>query len=354
MNTNNDDLLSICLLGYKHATFIKDNIEAIWNSDYKNIEIIVVDDGSPDNSGEILQELAAKSPCPMNVILQENTGNIGHNFNVAWKKAKGKYITFMSLDDVLNSNTIVKVMDLLNSDKKVAFVASSIIQGIDDCGRLCNNIPPLKLNSLSQPNINDLLELEYNEFGAFYIQGAFFRKEIVDAVNGFDEDMTGDDIILRTKVFKFMMQNPEWTFKILSEPLCFYRQHDSNVHLNSFRQIKIVSEYLERYWPNREYPEIFVAWTLGAIKKLTFSESLCFFSMNAKTASLLKNSKIQKNLIKKMQYEKNWLKYIFQKNKLKDKRVIKIFNFITITYKKKKKNKAVNSCSSYNNITNNT
>ena len=292
MNTNNN-LLSICCLGYNHGKFIADNIKAIWKSNYKNIEIIVVDDGSKDNSGKILKDLQAKSPFPMKVILQKNTGNVGHNFNIALQQAKGQFITFMSLDDVLNPNTIAKVMDLLKSDKKVAFVASSVIQGIDDSGRLCNNIPSLKLKSISQPTINDLLELEYNEFGAFYIQGAFFRKEIVDAVNGFDEDMTGDDIILRTKVFKFMVQNPEWTFKILSEPLCFYRQHDSNIHSNSLRQMKIVSEYLERYWPDRENPKIFVGWACHALRQIPKERWTDFFGLNKRALSCLSDARIQ-------------------------------------------------------------
>lgn len=291
MNTNNN-LLSICCLGYNHSKFIVDNINAIWNSDYKDVEIVVVDDGSKDNSGEILKDLQEKSPIPMKIILQENTGNVGHNFNVALKHAKGEYISFMSLDDVLKSDTISKVMNILKSDKKIAFVASSVIQGINDSGKICNNIPALKLNSIDRPTINDLLELEYEEFGAFYIQGVFFRKEIVDAVGGFDEDMTGDDIILRTKVFKFMVQNPEWTFKILSEPLCFYRQHDSNIHHNSLRQMKIVSEYLERYWPDRKNPAIFIQWATHTLRQMPREKWIDFFGLNKRALSCLFETEI--------------------------------------------------------------
>ena len=137
------NLLSICCLGYNHAPFIEANIRAIWDSGCKDIEIIAVDDGSKDNSGEILKKLQTQSPVPMKVILQENTGNIAHNFNVAWHEAKGKYITFMALDDVLQSDKIAEVMDILCKDN-IAFVASSAITGIDDKGCVCNSIPPLK------------------------------------------------------------------------------------------------------------------------------------------------------------------------------------------------------------------
>ena len=71
------NLLSICCLVYNHAPFIKDNIESIWNSDYNNLEIIVVDDGSKDESSDILKNLQKVSPYPMTIILQKNTGNVG-------------------------------------------------------------------------------------------------------------------------------------------------------------------------------------------------------------------------------------------------------------------------------------
>ena len=258
MTENN--LLSICCLGYNHAPFIEANIRAIWDSGCKDIEIIAVDDGSKDNSGEILKKLQKQSPIPMKVLLQENTGNIAHNFNVAWHEAKGKYITFMALDDVLQSDKIAEAINYLEQDEKCAFVASSVITGIDNDGNICNNIPSLKLNFLKNPIIDDLLELEYLEFGAFYLQGSFFRKDIVDAVGGFDEDMLGDDIVLRTKVFRYIKQHPELSFKILTCPLCSYRQHDGNIHSNHMRQIKIVTQYLGRYWPDKPIPQILLTW----------------------------------------------------------------------------------------------
>ncbi|MDR2339338.1 MAG: glycosyltransferase family 2 protein, partial [Deltaproteobacteria bacterium] len=92
-------LCSVCCLGYKHAKYLEKSIRAIWEGDYREVEIIAVDDGSNDGSGELLQSLSKESPCPMKVILQENTGNIGKNFNTGLKHAKGEYVTFIALDD---------------------------------------------------------------------------------------------------------------------------------------------------------------------------------------------------------------------------------------------------------------
>lgn len=334
MNTNNK-LLSICCLGYNHGKFIKDNIEAIWNSDYKDVEIIVVDDGSKDNTGEVLKELQAKSPCPMHVILQENTGNIGHNFNVAWRKAKGHYITFMSLDDVLDSNAIPKIMKKLNDDENLAFVAGTKITAIDENGNIKPDIvPPLKLDTIKNPTVNDLLELEYAEFGAFYIQGVFFRKKIIDAVGGFDEDMTGDDIVLRTKIFRYMLNNPKWTFDVSHKSFCFYRRHDDNVSNNSPRQIKIVTEYLDKYWPERKDPQILIDWTLNTINGMNIQETLKLLSINRRAAGLLSDPKIFEAVNEKLQKYGSFSRFIFEKIRKDKLRTIIILRFIKFRYKK--------------------
>lgn len=306
--TGNKGLLSVCCLGYNHAEFIENSIRAIWNADYKNIEIIVVDDGSKDNSGEILTALQQQSPLPMTVILQDNTGKVGHNFNVALSKAKGEYVSFISLDDVLISDAIKPCIDYMNADKKCAFVAADCIQGVNGRGEPCDNVPPLKLATLSNPTVDDLLELEYSEFGAFYIQGTFFRKDIVSEVGGFDEDMTGDDLVLRTKVFRLMKNQNLSDFKIFHTPTCQYRIHGSNIHKNHLRQIRIVSEYLERYWPDRKNCEQFVAWAMNSLTQMDKKTWSTLFGMNKRTLSLLDEDKIIALYTKQDIQEKTLLK----------------------------------------------
>lgn len=328
------NLLSICCLGYNHANFIKDNIEAIWNSTYRSIEIIAIDDGSNDSSVEILKELQKKSPFPMTVVAQKNTGNVGHNFNVALKKASGDFVTFMSLDDVLCSEKIKECIDKLISNKNLAFVASSKVSAINSYGKNCDTVSPLKLDSMKNVTIDDLLELEYGEFGSFYIQGTFFRKSIIDAVSGFDEDMTGDDIVLRTKVFRHIKGHPEYSFEIVQEATCLYRRHGNNVSRNIKRQIQIVTEYLQRYWSNRSNPDILISWGVYAIQSLSFGESLSVFSMNAKAALLLNNKEIQQQLIKKITTSNSIFRYFFSKERQGDKRIIRILHFIKITYER--------------------
>ena len=134
----NKKLLSICCVGYNHALYIKDSIGSVCDYKYHNIdiEIIVVDDGSKDNSPEILKNLKESSQIPIILVLQNNTGNVGHNFNVALSKAKGDFILFMSLDDALCLEILETCINKMIDNSNLAFITSSKVVAIDQNGAL--------------------------------------------------------------------------------------------------------------------------------------------------------------------------------------------------------------------------
>ncbi len=268
MDTNKDNLCSICCLTYNHSKFIRECVESLWNQEYKNIEIIVVNDGSTDNSLEILKELEKKSPCHMDVITQENTGNIGKNVNRAIKKANGNFISFISMDDKLYENAISTKIKLMLSDDNLAFVANHHVQFIDENSCLndtyADNHNHIKIKNVHDLTVDDLLNMEYKKFHSFFIQGAIFRKKIIDSVGGFDEDITGDDIILRTKIFRYIKERPKLKFSILDDYACYYRIHGTNIHKNLYRQFLTVVHYLDRYWPDKKNTEKFYDFSVRA------------------------------------------------------------------------------------------
>ena len=336
MPTCEKGLCSICCLGYRHAQFVEQHIHAIWNGAYKNVEIIAVDDGSPDNSAELLEQMAEKSPFPMTVIAQENTGNVGKNFNRAKEKARGEYITFISLDDILYLDAISRKIAIMEDNAKIAFVASATYVEIDEDGVACSDILEMKLHHIANPSVDDLLQLEYEHAGSFYIQGNVFRKDVIDAVGGFDEDMTGDDIVLRTKVFRFIQRHPEYLFKIISEPACYYRKHPDNIHKIRSRQFRILTEYLQKYWPDRENPAMLIHRALSIIRQMPFEEYMQVFAMNARAASVLLDPEIQKAIVKSLRFR--WLKRICEKRKLSDgTRKVKLFSCLEFSYRKAEK-----------------
>lgn len=94
------DLISVIVPVYKVEKYIHRCIDSILNQTYKNLEIILVEDGSPDNCGKICDEYAKKDK-RVKVIHKEN-GGVSSARNVGLDNATGKYLTFIDADDYVN------------------------------------------------------------------------------------------------------------------------------------------------------------------------------------------------------------------------------------------------------------
>ena len=95
--TNTDSvnpLVSVIIGNYNYGRFISEAIESALNQTYKNFELIVVDDGSTDNSREIIESYGDK----LTAIFQENGGQ-GRAFNAGFAVSKGEIICFLDSDD---------------------------------------------------------------------------------------------------------------------------------------------------------------------------------------------------------------------------------------------------------------
>ncbi|WP_312430332.1 glycosyltransferase [Lacrimispora sp.] len=103
-----DNLLSIIVPVYNKKEFLYECIESLLNQSYKNVEIILVDDGSTDGSGEICEEYA-KMHRSISVIHKENEGSILARIAGA-RHATGSYITFVDADDWIDETMYTSMM----------------------------------------------------------------------------------------------------------------------------------------------------------------------------------------------------------------------------------------------------
>lgn len=336
-------MVSFCCVCYNHAKFVEDCIKSIQNQNYKNIEILVLDDGSKDNSVEIINKLKETSPCPMTVIAQENCGVVGANFNKLINLAQGEYVSIISCDDRWIDNTLNQRVQPLLNDDNMAFVCNSRIAEIDEKNNVSHICPPLLLDSLKNPTIDKVLELDYSKLGAYYIQGGIYRTDVVRAVGGFDEDMICDDIILRTKVARYMIANRKYKFKIFYEPSIYYRRHSNNLSDNSARQIRSVVQYLGRYWNDRKPPKDLKKWIGDALWRDFENTSKIFFpdEYTAKVVACLDANmfvRSQYGILYKVQGIKNLYQTFTYRNNNEKIKIVKLFGLTVLKYKKELKN----------------
>lgn len=111
MSSNDKPLVSIIIGMYKGEKYIKECIDSVINQDYSNLEIILIDDGSPDKCGVIADEYA-KMDSRIVVIHQANLG-VSVSRNNGLDKAHGDYICIIDQDDVISSDYISYFYDLI-------------------------------------------------------------------------------------------------------------------------------------------------------------------------------------------------------------------------------------------------
>ena len=314
MGINNKDfLVSICMLCYNHEKYLLESIESVLSQNYSNIEVIILDDGSNDNSTAILEKF--QNNPKIQIIKQKNTGNIAKNLNTLISKASGEYILIISCDDKLVEDSLLPKIDLMHNNKNLVFVAAKKYYDIDSDSKV------VKDNSLDNLNnsitIDELLELEYEDLHTFYIQGALFRKSIIDEIGRFDENLLGDDIVLRIKLFMHLKNNKNLEFKFIDTYGFFYRTHNSNVHKNLNRQISLALQIVNKFFPNRKIPSVLEQWICHGIRELPFIKILSIFINKKIEVSLLFNKNILNCLIqvfkKKIKSAPKYLTFRFHK-----------------------------------------
>ena len=285
--------VSICCLAHNHAKFCEEAINSIYNQNYDNIEIIVLDDGSQDDTYQILLNVAKKSPFPIKIITQKNSANIGQNLNICLQNSTGDLVMFLSLDDKFCQNIIKDLVDKILEKNETQIVTSATHIEIDNSSVVIDEYDFSKKNyqiDIKKASLSEILELE-KEGGAFWLMSSIWKKSLIDSVNGFDEDIIGDDIVLRVKTLQHMIKNGYGTIDFIDKSVFQYRKHDNQIHRNRERQCQILYEVLQRYF-NRQNSKTLQKWIINTILsyiiKLKFKDAIRLIFFDKKNMSKIK------------------------------------------------------------------
>lgn len=166
-------LVSIITPTYNQAEYLAETIESVLSQTYPNIEYIVIDDGSTDNTPEVLRRFDGR-------IRYERQDNIGQarTLNKGWNLCKGKYIGYLSSDDLLYKNAVSELVALLEEDGSIvcAFPDSNLIDGFSRV---------TKRNVCRPFDLSDTVVRQECYIGP----GAVFRKVAFDTLGGWRPDL---------------------------------------------------------------------------------------------------------------------------------------------------------------------
>ncbi|MBV5330673.1 MAG: glycosyltransferase family 2 protein, partial [Chlorobium sp.] len=115
--------VSVVVPTYNSALFITDTLSSIINNEFQDVEIIVVDDGSSDQTVEIVK----RHPGNVKLITQQNNGR-GASRNNGVRQATGRYIAFLDHDDLLTQMSIADRVAFLDSNPDIGWVFTDAIE----------------------------------------------------------------------------------------------------------------------------------------------------------------------------------------------------------------------------------
>lgn len=197
-----EKMVSIIVPVYNAEQYLATCIDSLMNQSYKNIEVILINDGSTDNSGKICDEYAKKDS-RIKVIHQKNSGpsvarNTGINASV------GNYIQFVDSDDSIEPNMSKKLIEAMNEDVQLVICGYNTINMNGDNVSIQKDIPTID-------GVHQNTEFIKN-FGEFYknnfinpLWNKLYVTNIIKKFNiFFAENLNlGEDLLFNLEYIKF-------------------------------------------------------------------------------------------------------------------------------------------------------
>jgi glycosyltransferase involved in cell wall biosynthesis len=199
-------LVTIICLCYNHEKYISEAVESIINQTYKNLEIVIIDNGSPDNSREIIKSIATENPDIKMIMLRENIGNC-RAFNLGLAESKGEFIIDLSGDDILLPDRIKEGLKSFAENGEEYGVNYTDALYIDDSGHVIGqhykrDPKGLLLDTVPEGKV-------YSDLLARYFictPTMMMRKSVLDQLGGYDENLKYEDFdfwIRSAKITKY-------------------------------------------------------------------------------------------------------------------------------------------------------
>lgn len=210
------DLISVIVPVYKVEKYLDKCVSSIVNQTYRNLEIILVDDGSPDHCGAMCDVWAEKDR-RIKVIHRENGGGAAAR-NVGLNNASGTLIAFVDSDDYLHPSMYQLLADTLN--KTGADIAEcNYLPVKDDHAHAPEHGKAVAIFTTKEALYNNL----YNISCKTVIWNKLYRKKTVDTIR-FTEGKTIDD-----EFFTYRVIGNASSVAVIDDCLYFYRQQEQSV-----------------------------------------------------------------------------------------------------------------------------
>lgn len=221
--------VSVVIPVYNVSDYLNACVESVVKQSYRHLEIILVDDGSTDDSGKKCDEWAAKD-ARIQVVHKKNEG-LNYARKSGWEVATGEYITFLDSDDLFHHDNIRNTLSVLQKEKVDMVICMYL--GFSDQDEREHKIVPEIQGSYdiirSTPEIfSFLLSNNYDHVHTITVWGKLYKKTLVDHVDWKQSNMRAyEDMFFTPQILDQVA-----SFAILKQQLYLYRQNNTGVVLS--------------------------------------------------------------------------------------------------------------------------
>lgn len=226
-----EGLVSVIISSFNHGPYIEQSILSVIGQTYQNIELLVIDDGSSDDSVKRIQSL--QSIYGFDFRAQKNRG-LTRTLNDAISRSRGTFIAPFGSDDIMLKDRLATQMKYI-SDKPEVGICAGNIQLIHADGTLFSK-EQITETPFRRLDFEDVL-LERK----FYAPAPtlLIRREAFDKVGGFNPEIRLEDLFIQLKI-----TDAGYFIDVLESTMAQYRKHGNN----SYRNIRFMAESILRIY----------------------------------------------------------------------------------------------------------
>lgn len=227
--------ISVCIPTYNGERYLRDCLDSVFAQSYKNYEILIIDDGSKDNTIQIVREYKAKFE-KFRVIANEVNQGLVANWNNCILNAKGEWVKLFFQDDVMKSNCLATLVDNLSADDNFIINERDFIienNASDKLKRVYSNLNTLEKFGIKEGKVqqNVFFQLLSRYFLNNFIgepSSIMFKKDIVKEIGFFDGNLK------QLCDFEFAVRViSNFGFIYVPEKLTYFRVHGSSASSNN-------------------------------------------------------------------------------------------------------------------------
>lgn len=233
-------LISIVIPVYNVEKYLSKCLNSIRKQTFKNLDVILIDDGSTDRSGKICENYCKKDS-RFRVIHQENRGQAAAR-NLALDIAKGKYVCFVDSDDYIEETMIEKLYNSITNDN--ADIAICGYNRVNEMGELTKTFLPFHSERILSKQ-EAVLEVLKDTHLFSFLWDKIFKKELFEDVK-FPENKLFEDVATVYKV----IQKAE---KIKAIPLALYNYVERSSSTIASYSDKRFQDQLESFYGQKKF-----------------------------------------------------------------------------------------------------